>query len=107
MCEGWAAGTPIIVVKFGGTSVASASAVLASAEIVRGRLLRRPIVVVSALAGVTNALLALAQQATAGQLLAALQGLESLRSRHLAEADALVGMRPELCEEVGAELSVL
>ena len=39
----------MIVVKFGGTSVADASAIRRAAEIVRGRLDRRPIVVVSAL----------------------------------------------------------
>ena len=42
--------------KFGGTSVADAERILAAAEIVRGRLPRRPIVVVSALAGVTDLL---------------------------------------------------
>jgi aspartate kinase len=42
--------------KFGGTSVADADRIRAAAEIVRGRLPRRPVVVVSALAGVTDLL---------------------------------------------------
>ena len=42
--------------KFGGTSVADADRILAAAEIVRHRLSRRPAVVVSALAGVTDLL---------------------------------------------------
>ena len=46
----------MIVMKFGGTSVADAERILAVAEIVRGRLARRPIVVVSALSGVTDLL---------------------------------------------------
>ena len=46
----------MIVMKFGGTSVADAPRILSAAEIVRGRLARRPIVVVSALAGVTDLL---------------------------------------------------
>jgi aspartate kinase len=52
----------VIVVKFGGTSVADAAAITRATEIVRGRLEREPVVVVSALAGTTNALLALADQ---------------------------------------------
>ena len=47
----------MIVVKFGGTSVGDAAAIERAAEIVRGRLARRPLVVVSALAGTTNTLL--------------------------------------------------
>ena len=46
----------MIVMKFGGTSLADADRIRAAAEIVRGRLPRRPIVVVSALAGVTDLL---------------------------------------------------
>ncbi len=99
----------MIITKFGGTSVASAAAIRATAEIVRGRLDRRPVVVVSALAGVTNALLGLAEQATAGQVLTALHGLEGLRARHLGEAEALLGDdgAAGLCAEVSAEISVL
>ena len=46
----------MIVMKFGGTSVADADRMRAAGEIVKGRLHRRPIVVVSALAGVTDLL---------------------------------------------------
>ncbi len=46
----------MIVMKFGGTSVADAPRIKAAAEIVRRRLSRRPVVVVSALAGVTDLL---------------------------------------------------
>jgi aspartate kinase len=42
--------------KFGGTSLADADRIAAAAEIVKGRLKRRPIVVVSAMAGVTDLL---------------------------------------------------
>jgi len=61
----------VIVVKFGGTSVADAEAITRAIDIVRGRLDREPIVVVSALAGTTNALLAIADQASRGQLIGA------------------------------------
>ena len=50
----------MIVAKFGGTSVADAEAIARLIGIVRSRLADRPVVVVSALAKVTDALLALA-----------------------------------------------
>ena len=93
----------MIVVKFGGTSVGGAEAIDRAAAIVRGRLERRPIVVVSALAGTTNALLAMAEQAARGQLIGAVRAVEGLRERHLAEADALLGDGgTEVCAEMSA-----
>ncbi|MFN9215184.1 MAG: aspartate kinase [Gemmatimonadota bacterium] len=80
----------MIVVKFGGTSVAGAGPITAAAEIVRGRLAREPIVVVSALGGATNALLGLAAQAAEGQLIAALSAVAQLRERHRREGEALL-----------------
>jgi aspartate kinase len=90
----------MIVVKFGGTSVGDAAAIERATEIVRGRLARRPLVVVSALAGTTNALLAIAEQAEKGQLIGALRGVEGLRERHLAETSSLLGD-----EGAGAEIA--
>ncbi|MDF2775795.1 MAG: aspartate kinase [Geminicoccaceae bacterium] len=81
----------MIVVKFGGTSVGDAAAIERATEIVRGRLPRRPLVVVSALAGTTNALLAIAEQSAKGQLIGALRGVETLRDRHLSETSVLLG----------------
>src|SRR5215218_7112465 len=52
----------MIVAKFGGTSVADAKAIPRLIEIVRSRLDREPVVVVSALAGMTDELLELAHQ---------------------------------------------
>ncbi|HTK50563.1 MAG TPA: lysine-sensitive aspartokinase 3 [Gemmatimonadaceae bacterium] len=81
----------MIVVKFGGTSVGDAAAIERATDIVRGRLARQPLVVVSALAGTTNTLLSIAEQAEKGQLIGALRGVEGLRERHLAEASKLLG----------------
>lgn len=100
----------MIVLKFGGTSVADATAITRTAGIVKSRLDRGPIVVVSALGGVTNALLALAEQASRGHLLGALASLEGLRDRHLAEAERLLGDGPggvETCEELSAMIDEL
>jgi aspartate kinase len=73
---------------------------------VRERLDRAPIVVVSALAGTTNALIALAEQAARGQLIGAVRNVQALRERHLEQAERLLGDTAE-CAEVCSELSVL
>lgn len=57
----------VIVMKFGGTSVGDATAIRQVVEIVRQELPRRPVVVVSAHAGVTDQLLELARTAPAGE----------------------------------------
>ena len=94
----------MIVTKFGGTSVEDAAAIRRAAEIVRGRLARGPVVVVSALAGVTNALLAIGEQAARGQLIGAIRGVEALRERHLEQASALLA-GSAACDEIQGELS--
>ncbi|MBV6520797.1 MAG: Lysine-sensitive aspartokinase 3 [Gemmatimonadaceae bacterium] len=96
----------MIVVKFGGTSVQDTSAVLRAAEVVRGRLSRRPVVVVSALGGATNALLAIAEQASQGHLISALSAVEGLRDRHLRTAEELLAEAPSAqAADVMADLS--
>lgn len=81
----------MIVVKFGGTSVGDPEAISRAAAIVRDRIDRHPVVVVSAMAGATNELLSVAQQASDGHLIGALSAVEALRSRHLDAAEALLG----------------
>ncbi|MGH9646349.1 MAG: lysine-sensitive aspartokinase 3 [Bryobacteraceae bacterium] len=75
--------------KFGGTSVESAEAIARVAGIVRTRLDRHPVVVVSALGKTTNKLLAIAADAEAGELKAALDKLAELREFHLRESAGL------------------
>ena len=76
----------MIVAKFGGTSVADAAAIRRLAENVRSRLGDRPVVVVSALARVTDALLALAPMVHAGEGAALDAALAALVDRHAATA---------------------
>src|SRR5262249_1598588 len=83
-----------------------AEAIRRAASIVASRRERQPIVVVSAMAGVTNELLALAEQAGRGQLIGAIRSVEGLRERHLAQAELLLGEGEE-CAEVCAELSAM
>jgi aspartate kinase len=92
------------VLKFGGTSVADAAAIERTIGIVRGRLHASPVVVVSALAGTTNALLAIAEQSAKGHLIGASGGVQSLRDRHMRQSQILLG-EGELADEVMADLS--
>ena len=92
----------MIVAKFGGTSVGDAAAIERAAGIIAERVSRQPLVVVSALGGATNALIALAEQAASGQLILAIRGVEALRERHLEVATELLGGE---AHEVIAELS--
>jgi aspartate kinase len=90
----------LLVQKFGGTSVMDADAIRRLITIVRqGRASgssssRGPAVVVSAMSGVTDALLTLAADAAAGRLEPALEGLGRIRSRQTeAIASLLTGSR--------------
>lgn len=96
----------MIVAKFGGTSVGDAEAIERAVGIVRGRLDKQPIVVVSALGGATNGLLAVAEQSAKGHLIGALRGVENLRDRHLAVCRELLGTST-VATEISAELSAL
>lgn len=96
----------MIVVKFGGTSVGDAAAIGRTADIVKSRLARDPIVIVSALGGATNALLAVGEQSGKGHLIGALRGVETLRDRHLRECEALLGTTDDAMEIAG-ELSAM
>ncbi|MFL5615810.1 MAG: lysine-sensitive aspartokinase 3 [Gemmatimonadaceae bacterium] len=96
----------MIVVKFGGTSVGDADAIRRAAVIVSSRRERQPIVVVSAMAGVTNALLAIAEQSSRGQLIGAIRSVEALRERHMQQAELLLGDSAE-CVEVCSEMSAM
>ena len=95
----------MIVVKFGGTSVADADAVRRAAAIVAERLDREPIVVVSALGGVTSALITMAHQAARGQIIGAIRCVEGLRERHLQAAGSLLSGRAQ--SQVAAELGAI
>ncbi len=72
----------MIVMKFGGTAVGSAERLAAAAEIVREHQARRPVVVLSALAGVTDLLERAAAAAAAGERDAVLETLHDLERRH-------------------------
>src|SRR5689334_9319042 len=80
----------MIVMKFGGTSVESREAIERVAGIVRTKLARHPVVVVSAMGKTTNKLLAIAADAVAGRREDALKLLCELREFHRRESAGLV-----------------
>jgi aspartate kinase len=82
----------LVVMKFGGTSVEDPAAISRTAAIVAGRVAlgKRPVVVVSALAKVTDQLLRAASAAAVGDRAGALAISSRLRARHRDTAAALV-----------------
>ena len=82
----------ITVMKFGGTSVADAEAIQRVVGIVKAEIERggAPVVVVSAMSGVTDRLFALARAAVAGERGAVERGLEELRRRHFTAVASLI-----------------
>lgn len=81
----------MIVAKFGGTSVADASAIRRLAEIIRARVADRPVVVVSALAKVTDGLLGLGAPVAAGDQAAVDAAVDAIVERHDRTAAELPG----------------
>src|SRR5262245_7466435 len=100
----------MIVMKFGGTSVGDGAAMLRATEIVRSRGERRPVVVVSAMSGVTDRLLDAARLAGEGDLHAALSVVRELRERHdaaIAQVVCKPQPRSQVDESVGAHFAGL
>jgi aspartate kinase len=87
--------------KFGGTSVEDARAFARVARIVGARREERPVIVVSAMCRVTDALLASVETAAAGDAEGALRSLEEHFERHMLVARTLpAGARDELFMEL-------
>lgn len=83
-------GDDLVVMKFGGTSVEDAAAIQRLIRIVESRLGSQPVIVVSALAEVTDQLLDAGQAAANGHLGSALATVRNIYVRHEQLADSLV-----------------
>jgi aspartate kinase len=99
----------MIVMKFGGTSVQDAKAIDRVAAIVRDRQNERPVVVVSALAKITDQLLAMAAAAGTGNRDRALELSRDARARHNNTAEDLLGTHAfeQLAPELEADFNAL
>jgi aspartate kinase len=81
----------MIICKFGGTSVADGPAITRLIDIVRARVSERPVIVVSALARVTDTLLNLARRAGVADEAELEAGVSTVLERHEQVARALPG----------------
>ncbi len=80
----------MLVMKFGGSSVESASAIERVAGIVKRALARKPAVIVSAMGKTTQQLLTMGEEAAAGQKERARERADALRQMHEREIGALI-----------------
>lgn len=86
-----------VIMKFGGTSVEDAQAIRQLVQLVRARLHNQPIVIVSALAAVTDLLLDAGKMAARGELAQAQEAARLLEHRHEAVANELLGPERRHC----------
>jgi len=94
----------MIIIKFGGTSVGSVEALRQAIEIVGAARERNPIVIVSALSGVTNQLVEATELACRGDLPGVQRIVDALRLRHEEIAFALVQQKSDYLESFLAQL---
>jgi aspartate kinase len=80
----------VVVMKFGGTSVEDAAAIRRVISIVEGRLGAKPVLIISALAKVTDQLLEAGNAAAKGHLGSALASVRNIYVRHEELADSLL-----------------
>jgi aspartate kinase len=99
----------MIVMKFGGSSVENAKAIERAATIVKDRISQGPIVVVSAMAKVTDQLLDMARAAGNGDRKTALKLCRSLQERHYNTAGELLGtaLFTQFHSDLGADFETL
>ena len=97
-----------LVMKFGGTSVGSADALINATQIIRDAKQdwARIVVVTSAMSGVTNLLLDSAASASHGKVDSLPQAESTLKEKHFAAADALI-KDEKLREQTKAEINAL
>jgi aspartate kinase len=99
----------LVVMKFGGTSVEDQTAIRRTAAIVAGRVAlgKQPVVVVSAMAKVTDQLLRAAETAVQSDRAGALAISSRLRSQHRDTAAALVKDSAALINEIDQKFDTL
>ena len=95
----------MIVMKFGGTSVANFEAITRAVFIVGGRLNQKPVVVVSALSKVTDLLYRISDAAVSRNVSETENLMNELRSRHVNLATELLEQSPALLEAAVANVN--
>ena len=77
----------MVVMKFGGTSVANAKMMDNALDIAAGQLNRSPLLVSSAMSGITDTLLAIAESSQGGDEIRAGELIREIQERHISTAD--------------------
>jgi aspartate kinase len=97
-----------LVMKFGGTSVGSAEALVSARQIIRDANgdWSRVVVVTSAMSGVTDLLLKTASLAAQGKVDSLAEAESTLREKHFSAADTLIEDQ-KLCEATKGEINCL
>ena len=95
----------MVIMKFGGTSVQDAAAIDRAAGIVRSRRKQKPVVVVSALAKVTDQLVLIGQKASRSEADSAVELVHALKDRHFQVAGDLLGKQGY--KEIAPKLELL
>ena len=88
----------MIIMKFGGTSVADATAMLRTISIVESKLAQKPVMVVSACAKVTDGLYNIISLAVACKQEEATDAIAALKARHMGIVDDINATLPEVNE---------
>ncbi len=94
----------MIIIKFGGTSVGEIPRLEQAIEIVAARQDQSPIVVVSALSGVTDQLVAASRAAAEGNFEASAKSVAAIRERHTDIAWTLIGQKADFYETFESQL---
>lgn len=97
----------MIVMKFGGTSVANYEAITRTISIVQGKLEQKPVVVVSALSKVTDLLYRISDRALERDEKGASELLAELRLRHMDLTKQLLSGNHDLCERACSKVGEL
>lgn len=97
----------MILMKFGGTSVKDKNAIERVISIVRGRMVDKPLVVVSALAKVTRVLCGIAEEAESQHFKEVDELLDSLRDRHTSLAAELLSGNLEILNNCVSEVNAV
>lgn len=95
----------MIVMKFGGTSVANFEAITRTIFIIGSKLDQKPVVVVSALSKVTDLLYKIADSAASGNVEETKELLAQLRERHVNLTNELLEQSPMLLEQALARVN--
>lgn len=97
----------MVIMKFGGTSVANAEAITRAIGIIKSRLDEKPVVVVSALSKVTDLLYKIADTAASKNRIDTEELLGQLRTRHIELAGKLLEGKGDLLDEAYAKVNAI